>query len=257
MTHTPELIFGRVMHRRLLPVGHTFSYDVFYLRVPLSQIATMSNRWFSVDRFNLLSFFTCDYGARDGTDLAAWAKRILREHGVKAANGEIILQTFPRVLGYVFNPISIWYCYDEAGLLRAAICEVSNTFGERHNYLLAHKDERAITTDDWLTAKKCFHVSPFCAVIGEYRFRFEQTATRAFAEIDYYVGAANAEKLMVTTIHGTPVPLTARTALRAFFGHPLMTVAVVLHIHWQAGKLWVKRVPWFRKPIPPTIETTR
>ena len=254
---TPELIVGRVMHRRLIPVGHAFSYGVFYLRVPLSQIAMLPNRWFSVNRFNLLSFFTRDYGARDGTDLATWAQKILREHGIKKADGEIVLQTFPRILGYVFNPISIWYCYDQAGLLRAAICEVSNTFGEHHNYLLAHDDARAITPDDWLNAEKCFHVSPFCEVRGQYRFRFEQTSSRAFAEIDYYVGATNTDKLMVTTIHGTPRPLTSRAALRAFLVYPLMTFGVVIRIHWQAVKLWVKRVPWFSKPAPPVIETTR
>lgn len=253
----PEIVFGRVMHRRLTPVEHAFSYGVFYLRVPLTQIAQLPNRWLSLDGFNLLSFMRRDYGARDGGDLLAWARALLAQHGVQEADGEIILQTFPRLLGYVFNPISIWYCYDRQGDLRAAICEVSNTFGERHNYLLAHPDTRAITQGDWLSAKKCFHVSPFCEVQGQYRFRFEQTDTRAFAEIDYYVGERSDEKLMVTTIHGTPQPLTSHAALRAFLSYPLMTFAVVIRIHWQAVKLWVKRVPWFSKPAPPTTETTR
>lgn len=256
----PEMIFGRVFHRRFRPAAHQFSYGLFYLRVPLSQLSSLGNRWLSKDRFNLLSFVTSDYGPRDGTSLEAWVRALLRGQGVDTADGEIVLQTFPRLLGFVFNPISIWYCHDRDGRLRAALCEVSNTFGEHHNYLVAHVDQRPIATGDWLTARKMFHVSPFCEVRGHYRFRFEQTGARAFAEVDYFDAdepAADAARLLVTTIHGTPCPLDARTTLRAFFGYPLMTIAVVARIHWHALKLWIKRVPFFTKPAPPAIETSR
>jgi DUF1365 family protein len=258
----PELIFGQVFHKRFKPVGHQFSYGVFYLRVPLSRLESLGNRWLSRDRFNLLSFMTRDYGPRDGTSLEAWLRAMLENEGIHSAGGEIVLQTFPRLLGYVFNPISIWYCHDREGRLRAALCEVSNTFGEHHNYLVAHADQRPIAAGDWLVARKVFHVSPFCEVKGHYRFRFEQTGERAFAEVDYFDAeepdqAPDAGKLLVTTIHGAPRPLGSAVAARAFFGYPLMTIGVVCRIHWHALELWLKRVPFFTKPAPPVMTTTR
>lgn len=256
-----ELCSGRVFHKRFRPVEHQFSYKVFFLRLPLSRLNELGNRWLSRDRFNLLSFSTKDYGPRDGSSLETWMRDLLFREGIDSADGETVLQTFPRLFGYVFNPISVWYCFDKTGQLRAALAEVSNTFGERHNYLVAHSDQRPILAGDWLTSRKVFHVSPFCDVKGHYRFRFEQIAGRAFAQIDYYdVSSAtptDAEKLIVTTVHGAAVPLTSRAALLAFLGHPLMTFGVVARIHWQALKLWLKRVPFFTKPEPPSLETTR
>ena len=256
-----ELCRGRVFHKRLRPVEHQFSYRVFFLRLPLSRLHDLGNRWLSKDRFNLLSFATRDYGPRDGSSLDTWMRDLLLREGIDRADGEIVLQTFPRLLGYVFNPISVWYCFDKRGQLRAALAEVSNTFGEHHNYLVAHADQRPIKAGDWLTSRKVFHVSPFCEVKGHYRFRFEQVAGRAFAQIDYYDdvdgASGDAGKLLVTTLQGAAEPLTARAAWRAFLGHPLMTFGVVARIHWQALTLWRKRVPYFTKPAPPAVQTTR
>ena len=257
----PEICVGRVFHKRFRPAEHQFSYGVFFLRLPLSRLNDLDNRWLSRDRFNLLSFFTADYGPRDGTSLEIWMRALLRKEGVDRADGEIVLQTFPRLLGYVFNPISVWYCFDKNGLLRAALAEVRNTFGEHHNYLVAHADQRPIEAGDWLTSRKVFHVSPFCEVKGHYRFRFEQVAERAYAQIDYYDASDesidDAHKLIVTTMHGVPAPLTSRATLSAFLSHPLMTFGVVARIHWHALKLWLKNVPFFTKPEPPSLETTR
>lgn len=255
-----ELCVGRVFHKRLRPIQHAFSYGVFFLRVPLSQLDRLGNRWFSRNRFNLVSLYDRDYGPRDGSSLEDWMRALLKREGIRTANGDIVLQTFPRLLGYVFNPISVWYCLDQDEKLRAALCEVNNTFGEHHNYLIVHDDQRPIGPDDWLTARKVFHVSPFCAVKGHYRFRFEQTAGRAFTEIDYFDGGtsfADHDKLLVTTLHGIPAPLDAASTLRTFFRHPLMTFAVVLRIHTQALRLWLNHLPYFRKPEPPAFKTTR
>lgn len=252
-----EICMGRVMHKRLRPALHQFSYGVFFLRVPVAAMDRLTNGLTGLDRFNLLSIHRRDFGPRDGTSLEAWARNLLAAHNAAYADGAITLQAFPRLLGYVFNPISLWYCHDRAGALRAVICEVSNTFGERHNYLVTHADGHAIAPGDWLTARKVFHVSPFCEVRGHYRFRFEQTGTRAFAQVDFHDGPSDDDQLIVTTIHGTPTPLTAATALAAFVRHPLMTLGVVARIHWQALKLWKKRVPFFEKPAPPPLETTR
>ena len=257
MRFLPEICLGKVMHRRLRPATHQFSYGVFFLRLPLSQWSDVGNRWFSVNRFNLLSIHSKDYGARDGTSVEQWARTLLETNGLSVADGEIVLQTFPRLLGYVFNPISIYYCHDKSGVMRAAICEVSNTFGERHNYLVAHENGEPILASDWLIARKVFHVSPFCEIRGYYRFRFEQDAGRAFAQIDHFDGNGDEDKLIVTTIHGTPQLLTSASAIATFLKFPLMTIGVVARIHWQAWKLWRKSVPFFAKPEPPSLQTTR
>jgi DUF1365 family protein len=252
----PLIHFGKVFHQRLKPVGHRFAYGVYFLSVPLSQLAALAACGLSHNRFGLVSFHDRDYGPRDGSSLEAWARGILQSEGV-AAPGEIILQTFPRVLGYLFNPISLWYCHDTGGRLVAVIAEVNNTFGERHNYLVAHPDQRPIEVGDWLIARKVFHVSPFCDVKGHYRFRFDLTGQRIFAQIDYHDGDLGADKLLVTTVHGDGVPVTRPTLWRAVTGHPLLTLGVITRIHWQALKLWLKRVPFFHKPEPPLQETTR
>ena len=250
----PELCFGAVLHHRLRPTAHRFAYRVFFLRIPLSRLADLQNRWLSRERFNLLSFYARDYGPRDGSDLLTWARARLAATGWHEVDGEIVLQTFPRLLGYVFNPISLWYCYDRTDALRAVICEVSNTFGERHIYVLGPPDRTPITAQTCLTADKQLHVSPFCEVRGHYRFRFDQQAARCSAHIDYYDDSHDNQRLIATSIAGSATALSARATLRAFFAYPLFTLGVVARIHWQAFKLWRKRVPWFRKPAPPTLE---
>jgi uncharacterized protein len=252
----PQLCEGQIVHHRLRPRAHRFTQRVFYLRVPLSKLREISTRWLSRDRFNLLSFVARDYGPRDGSDLATWARAQLTAYGLPAYDGEIVLQTFPRVLGYVFNPISLWFVYDHERLLRAVICEVTNTFGEHHNYLVAHPDAQPIHARDCLIARKMLHVSPFCEVIGHYRFRFAEHAGEWITRIDYHDGPEASDRLLVTSISGAAQPLTSRTTLLAFLRHPFFTWGVVANIHWQALRLWLKRVPWFSKPPPPSIETS-
>jgi DUF1365 family protein len=249
-----RILFGRVFHSRRRPARHAFAYPVFFLRMPLSGLAEAGRGIFSVDRWNLLSLMTRDHGPRDGTALEPWVRAQLAAAGVGGADGEIFLQACPRVLGFVFNPISIFYCQDREGALRAVICEVSNTFGERHNYLLARPDGCAIGPRDWLQADKVFHVSPFCEVEGFYRFRFAGDPVRQFARIDYHDRDG---RLLVTAIDGEARAIDAASLARAFFAYPFMTAGVVARIHWQALRLWFKRVPWFSKPEPPLQETTR
>ena len=248
------LCVGRVFHKRLRPFENAFSHAVFFLRVPLSQLDRIGNRWLSRNRFNLLSFVDRDYGPRDGTSLEAWMRALLKREGIRTADGEIVLQTFPRLLGYVFNPVSVWYCHDRAGQLRAALCEVNNTFGERHNYLVVHDDQRPIDANDWLSARKVFHVSPFCAVAGEYRFRFARNEGRIVARVEHHDAEG---PLLLTSVSGAYAPATRARQRAAFFGQPLMTLGVIARIHWQALRLWAKRVPLRRKPLAPEAFVTR
>jgi DUF1365 family protein len=248
------LFFGEVMHSRLRPRRNRFRYPVFFLRFRVDAMDEMRGPLLSVDRWNLFSVQRRDHGPRDGSDLDAWARRILAEENLTSADGAILLQTFPRVLGYVFNPVSFWLCHDRHGGLRAVLCEVSNTFGERHNYLLAHPDQRRIAPGDWLAARKVFHVSPFCEVRGSYRFRFALDPEHCGVRIDYQDGG---ETLLVTAVRGRATPLTTHALWRAFLLYPWMTAAVIARIHWQALRLWRKGLPFFHKPLPPARETTR
>lgn len=246
--------FGTVAHRRLRPVRHGFAYPVFFLRIPVSRLEESARALLSIDRFNLFALRRRDFGPRDGSDWLPWIRAILRAHGLEAADGEVVLQAFPRMLGYAFNPIAMWHCLDRAGRLRAVLCEVSNTFGERHDYLVAHGDARPIEAGDVLIAAKAMHVSPFCRVEGHYRFRFSGGESHPVARIDYHDRDG---RLMATSIGGATQPLTDRALARAFLAYPLMTFAVTARIHVQALWLWVRRVPWFRKPASPTQEITR
>ena len=259
MSSAARLFFGQVMHRRLRPVGHHFVYPVYFCLLPLSAIEAVGSALFSLNRFNLFSFHFADHGARDGSHPLPWIRDLLRKNGV-VADGEISLQCFPRVLGFVFNPVSFWFCERRSGELVAVLAEVNNTFGEHHNYLLANDDARPIADGDVLDCDKVFHVSPFMALAGHYRFRFSSRAGRdglasyRLARIDHADAAGD---LLRTAISGRAGPLASGALLRAFFSYPLLTLMAVARIHWQALRLWQKRVPFHRKPEPPLEETTR
>jgi len=246
MFDSPQLFLGHVMHRRLRPAVNAFVYPVFYVQLPVSGLAAGNCGIFSVDRWNLLSFRTRDHGPRDGSPLLPWIQHLLRNRRLPD-DGAIILQTFPRVLGFVFNPVSFWYCHDRAGALIAVLAEVNNTFGGTHSYLLHHHDGRPLKDSEEMTAAKAFHVSPFCIVEGSYRFRFRLTAATKVAHIDYDDSDG---PVLITAISGKAQPWTATALLAAFLRMPLLTFGVVARIHWQALKLWLKRVP-FRGARPP------
>ena len=259
MSSTGQLFFGQVTHHRLRPARHRFVYPVYFCRLPLAGIEHAGSALFSINRFNLFSFHFADHGARDGSHPLVWIRELLEKNGI-AADGEISLQCFPRVLGFVFNPVSFWYCHNASGELMAVLAEVNNTFGERHNYLLAHADGQPIIDGQVIARDKVFHVSPFMAVAGHYRFRFQSRSAAGqppnwlLASIDHGDGAGD---LLHTALSGRAAPLASGPLLRAFVSYPWLTLGVVVRIHWQALRLWLKRVPFFKKPIPPLEETTR
>jgi DUF1365 family protein len=252
---TIHLIEGEVMHRRSRPAANAFRYPAFCLRLPLSRVHEIEGSGVRVNRRGLVSFHERDHGARDGSSLDAWVRALLARERVDCA-GEIVLHAFPRMLGYVFNPVSFWACHDAAGAVRAVLAEVNNTFGERHLYLLAHDDGRAIGNGETLRARKAFHVSPFCEVAGHYTFRFHFGADRFLARIDYFDGD-DATPLLATSISGTARALPQRLPSLLLWRYRWFTLGVIARIHWQAVRLFVARVPFVRKPEPPAHALTR
>ncbi|HRD67858.1 MAG TPA: DUF1365 domain-containing protein [Candidatus Competibacter sp.] len=246
MTARPQLVFGRVAHRRLRPRVNAFVYPVFYVRLPLADLAAAKCSLFAIDRFHVLSFHQKDHGPRDGSSLNAWIKALLRERGLPA-DGETFLQTFPRVWGYVFNPVSFWFCYNRAGELIAVLAEVNNTFGGYHHYLLHHPDGAPLREGQTLKAEKRFHVSPFCVIEGGYRFRFYFGRPTPSVRIDYDDSEG---ELLLTSISGRPEAWTTRGLLAALLRMPFLTAGVMLRIHGQAFRLWWKGVPFNGKTSP-------
>ena len=247
--------FGQVMHRRLRPAPNAFRYATYFLMLPMRSLRQHGSGALARNRGGALSFFDCDHGD-GGADALAWLDALLLREGIGDALGEVWLHTSPRVLGYTFKPVSFWYCHEAGGALRAIVVEVNNTFGERHCYLLdAPRYGRE------LSAGKVFHVSPFCTLAGSYRFRFLRTdsggAQKTVACIDYHDSADPAMgALLKTSVSGTLEPLTAASVRKALWRYPAMTLGVMARIHWQAFRLWRKRVPFVSKPeLPPTAVT--
>jgi DUF1365 family protein len=249
----PLLGTGVVRHCRLRPQVNAFTYPTCFLLLPMRALREQASPALRRNRFGLLGFHDRDHGA-GGPDALAWIDGLLNAEGVLTGadeRGEIWLQTYPRVLGYAFKPVSFWYCHRHDGTLAAVLVEVNNTFGERHCYLLAGPDT------GWgreLMARKVFHVSPFCQVQGQYRFRFMRSGHRTVARIEH---DDEAGPLLKTSVSGELAELTPRRARAAFFGLPLMTLGVIASIHWQALRLWLKRVPLVSKPAPPQALVSR
>ncbi len=252
MTAAPLIGFGQVRHTRLKPVKNAFAYPNYFLMLPMRAMLAGSASCLPHNRRGLLSFFDADHG--DGRASAvSWIDELLLREGVEDAQGEIWLHTYPRVLGYTFKPVSFWYCHARDGSLRAIVVEVNNTFGERHCYLLGQP-----RYGHEMVADKAFHVSPFCTLEGHYRFRFMRSEhagiAKTVARIDYDDAVG---PLIQTSVSGTLEPVTPTALRKALWRYPAMTFGVVLRIHWQALKLWLKRVPFISKPKPPEIFVTR
>jgi DUF1365 family protein len=248
----PLIGMGQVRHTRLRPAQHAFAYRTFFVVLPMRTLRQHGDAALAINRAGLLSFHDQDHG--DGRTAAqggalAWMEETLRAHGIDDADGEIWLHTYPRVLGYVFKPVSFWYCHRQDGSLRAIVAEVNNTFGERHCYLL---DQPRWGAE--LTADKVFHVSPFCKVEGIYRFRFLRTDTHVVARIAHDDAHG---PLILTSVSGELQLATRKAQWQALLQHPLMSLMVIVRIHWHALQLWLKRVPFFSKPVPPNEFVTR
>lgn len=241
------LLTGRVMHMRHWPKTNGFRYGMYYLCLPLSALPALNGlRLLSLNRANLWSLREADHINRR-EPMERWIRDQLARFQLSEADGEVVLLTLPRLMGYAFNPVTFWFCLDRAGALRAVLSEVNNTFGERHCYLSFHDDHRPIVPDDVLESRKVFHVSPFMDRHGHYTFRFVYGEKRIGVWIDLWQDGRN---MLSTALTGTRRPLTDGALLRCFWRYPLVTLKVTFLIHYQALRIVLKGIRYRPKPTP-------
>jgi DUF1365 family protein len=247
-----ELVPMRIAHSRNRPRRNAFAYDVCYFAIPVAQWTRGTRScFFSIDRPNLFSLQSRDYGD-SARPPSQWIAETFAAHGIATDQAHIVLLTLPRLMGYAFNPVSFWLCFDEG--LRAVLCEVNNTFGERHCYLCSHDDHRPIRDGEPLVVRKAFHVSPFLDVAGSYRFGFACDGARIAIRIDL---VDEEGVLLATSMRGDAVPMTPGALLRAAISYPLQTLKLVARIYHQALRLRLKGVRRHHKPPPPAEFVSR
>lgn len=245
---------GRVVHQRPGPVRHRLAYRMFSLLLDIDELASLHARlrWFSVGRFNLFSLWPSDHGdgsAHDAAGLRAQLDERLREAGLPVG-GAIRLLALPRVLGYAFNPLSVWFCDAPDGRLQAIVYEVNNTFGERHSYLIEVPEaQRGARLIEQGCDKRLF-VSPFLDMELAYRFRIEPPGERLSIGVGVHRRDGGAAVLHAR-LDARRRPLSDGALWRTFFAYPLLTLKVIVGIHWEALHLWRKGARLRPRPAPP------
>jgi uncharacterized protein len=236
-----SLYFGEVMHARLKPVGHRFNYRVMSLLIDLDRLedADRQSALFGVNRAALYSFNEADHGDRDGSPLRAYALRRATEQGIDLAGGRVLLLCYPRLLGYTFNPLSVYFCYRGDGGLALVIYEVRNTFGDIHAYALPVKSGEMSDAGVRQEHDKLFYVSPFVEMAMRYRFRVLPPGDCVKLRI---LETDSEGPLLAATFSGRRRALNTLALLRSFFALPVVTVKIIAAIHWEALRLWLKGV---------------
>jgi DUF1365 family protein len=235
------LYFGEVMHARLKPKRHRFSYRVMSLLIDLDRLseADRMSRLFAVNRAGLYGFHEKDHGPRDGSSLRAWAQGCAAGHGIDLAGGRVLLLCYPRLLGFTFNPLSVYFCHRADGELALLIYEVRNTFGEIHSYVLPVRTGELTAAGLRQEQDKLFYVSPFVEMAMRYHFRItppDDCVRLRILETD------REGPLLAATFSGHRRALTTRALLRSFVALPLVTLKIVAAIHWEALRLWLKGI---------------
>ncbi|MHB2166152.1 DUF1365 domain-containing protein [Alsobacter sp. R-9] len=247
-----SLVVGKVMHARLKPVAHRFNYDVFSLLVDLDRLAEADRRsaLFRVNRGGLLSFHERDHGPRDGSSLRRYVERVLEPAGIDLAGGRVLLQCYPRLMGYVFNPLSVYFAYRAGGDLAAVVYEVRNTFGQHHTYVAPVLPGELSPAGVRQERDKLFYVSPFNGLTMRYAFRVRPpTDTLAIRILE----TDPEGPLLSATFSGKVKPLTTPALVSALVNVPLLTMKVMAGIHWEALRLWIKGMRLVDRPPPPPL----
>jgi len=244
---------GAVVHVRHRPAAHRLRYRVFYLLLDLDELSALDRRLrlFAHNRRGLFSFRDRDHGPRDGTRVRDWVEAQLRDAGLSTDGGRVSILCMPRILGYAFNPLSVYFCHDKTGALIAVLYEVSNTFGESHTYLVPVGPGAPDVLQH--AFDKNFYVSPFIPMDCRYDISLQPPGRHTSIAIRE---ADPDGPLLAATFHGTLEQLNDRFLAATLIRYPLLTLKVVVGIHWNAVRLWLKGVPVFRHPPEPTSRVT-
>ena len=243
---------GHVIHKRFKPKKHFFKYKVFSLLIDLSEIDQLEKNLniFSYNKFNILSFYDTDHGLRDGSSLVQWVKENMIKNNINTDGISIKLLCYPRILGYVFNPLSVFFIYDKNSNLISILYEVKNTFDEQHTYIFKlEKSDQLIEHN----CKKKFYVSPFIEMDCRYFFKITKPSEKILIYIDQY---DNEDKLLVALQEGKRISLNNKNLTKNYFFHPLMTFKIILAIHFEAFRLWIKGVKFVKKKFKIKNNTT-
>jgi DUF1365 family protein len=236
---------GKVIHKRFKPKVHYFKYKVFSLLIDLSELEILDKKvnFFSYNKFNLISFYEKDHGDRDGSSLTLWVKKNLEKYNIQAKDIKIKILCYPRIFGFVFNPLSVFYIYNLQDQLISILYEVKNTFGEQHTYLFK------VTKDANLIQNNCskkFHVSPFIEMNCNYFFRLLKPGNKISVIIDQY---DNEDQILYASQDGTRSDFNTQHLIKSYLKHPIMTFKIILAIHFEAFKLWAKGIKFIKKKI--------
>lgn len=241
------LYFGKLRHRRFQPRRHQFTYDLFMAWLDIDRIPELMriSPFLSHNRFNWASFCDRDHFGDPRVSLRERVRQDAAAQGISLPDGPIFLLTHLRYLGYVFNPISLFYCYDADESLRVVLAEVNSTFGETHNYWLHAGNEQASGKSRRYRCPKALHVSPFMGMDLDYQFVLTPPGDGLVAHMNTLAGA---ESFFDATLNLHREPWDGRSLHRALLAHPWMTTKVIAAIHWEALRLWAKKVPVFTHP---------
>ena len=234
---------GSVIHKRFKPKEHFFKYKVFSLFLDLSELNELDDKlnFFSLNKFNLISFHEVDHGNRDGSSLLDWVKNNLSNNNVSTVNIRVKLLCYPRILGYVFNPLSVFFVYDQNENLISILYEVKNTFGEQHTYFFKVENQNKLIQNN---CSKKFHVSPFIEMNCNYFFKILNPAQKLSVIIDQYDQKG---KILFASQDGERSDLTSKNLMKSYLKHPLMTFKIISAIHFEAFKLWMKGIRFIKK----------
>ena len=236
---------GTVIHKRFKPKVHSFNYSVFSLLIDLSELDLMNNNLgiFSYNKFNIVSFYSKDHGPRDGSSLRKWVIKNLQKNNIEAEGIQIKLLCYPRIFGYVFNPLSVFYIYNKNSELISILYEVKNTFGEQHTYIFKTKKNENLIQH---ICKKKFHVSPFIKMDCIYFFRLLKPGNRVSVIIDLQDQEG---KILYASQDGEKSELNNKNLIQSYIKHPLMSFKIIVAIHFEAFKLWSKGIKFIKKKI--------
>ena len=245
MIKESSIYIGNVIHKRFKPKVHFFKYKVFSTLIDLSEINLLdkSLKIFSYNKFNIISFYDIDHGPRDGTPIKEWVIKNLIDNQINAEEIKIKLLCYPRIFGYVFNPLSVFFIYNKKSELISILYEVKNTFGEQHTYIFKINENDNLIKN---TCKKKFHVSPFIEMNCRYFFKILKPTKKISLIIDQYDDEG---KLLYASQDGNRIDLNNKNLILSYLRHPLMTFKIIAAIHFEAFKLWIKGIKFVKKKL--------